>query len=101
MDYTNDPSGTLYSQLSNEHPNQHDYDMLAAIYAHLDGFTTVQSGTQKLPFGLSISQEAKNSDAENRSEWGKELRNNGRVALFERDFGDGNKLLTLVIWAQK
>jgi len=30
MDYTDDPS-------SNQHPNQHDYDQLASIYAHLDG----------------------------------------------------------------
>src|SRR4029453_1923478 len=30
MDYTNDPS-------TNQHPNQHDYDQLEAIYAHLDG----------------------------------------------------------------
>jgi hypothetical protein len=39
MDYTNSPA-------SNQHPNQHDYDMLAdlpgpeeAIYEHLDGFS--------------------------------------------------------------
>jgi hypothetical protein len=30
MDYTNNPS-------TNQHPNQHDYDQLEAIYAHLDG----------------------------------------------------------------
>ena len=29
MDYTNSPG-------SNQHPNQHDYDMLDAIYGHLD-----------------------------------------------------------------
>jgi hypothetical protein len=34
MDYTNDPS-------TNQHPNQHDYDQLEAIYAHLDSFTTI------------------------------------------------------------
>ena len=33
MDYTNDPDGPP----SNEHPNQHDYDQLESIYAHLDG----------------------------------------------------------------
>src|SRR6266545_6762256 len=36
MDYTNDPS-------TNQHPNQHDYDELVAIYSHLDSTTTVQS----------------------------------------------------------
>jgi len=36
MDYTNDPSGLAGTNgvLSNEYPNQHDYDMLATIYNH-------------------------------------------------------------------
>lgn len=33
MDYTSDPDGPP----SNEHPNTHDYEQLASIYAHLDG----------------------------------------------------------------
>ena len=34
MDYTNDPTGKAGTNgtLSNEHPNQHDYDQLATIY---------------------------------------------------------------------
>src|SRR3990167_937294 len=42
MDYTSDPSGTLADpdQLSNEHPNQHDYDQLGIIYSHFDSFTS-------------------------------------------------------------
>lgn len=95
MDYTNSPD-------SNQHPNPHDYEQLETIYAHLDGFTTIQSGTQKLPLGQSISQEILNgSDFGNRNEWGRELRNNGHVALYERDFGNGNKLVTFIIWAQE
>ncbi|MBI2443590.1 MAG: hypothetical protein HYV40_06845 [Candidatus Levybacteria bacterium] len=97
MDYTDNPSGPL----SNEHPNQHDYDMLGSIYAHLDGFTSVQSGTQQFPFGRSLAALVKEIDFESRSEWGKELRNNGRVALFERDFGGNNKVFTFVIWAHE
>lgn len=38
MDYTNNPVG-------NEHPNDHDRDQIAAIYAHLDSTTTVGQGT--------------------------------------------------------
>ena len=94
MDYTSDPS-------TNQHPNAHDYQELEIIYAHLDSFTTLQSGTQKLPQGLAIAQGVINSDFENRSDWGRELRNNGRVALYERDFGNGQKLFTFVIWAQE
>ncbi|HEY4481341.1 MAG TPA: hypothetical protein VI489_00660 [Candidatus Brocadiaceae bacterium] len=92
MDYTGDPN-------SNQHPNQHDYDMLETIYAHLDSFTTIQSGSQKLPLGLSVAGNVLNGDFENRSDWGKELRNNGHVALYERDFGGGFKLFTFIIWA--
>lgn len=101
MDYTDDPSGLLKNQFNNEHPNTHDYDELATIYGHLDSFTTIQSGTQKLPLGLSVAKRVQGGDFENKSEWGKELRNNGKVALYERDFGAGNKLLTFIILAQE
>lgn len=36
MDYTHDADGPP----SNEHPNAHDYDQLAADYAHLDSYST-------------------------------------------------------------
>lgn len=94
MDYTSDPT-------PNQHPDQHDYDELAAIYEHLDSFTTLKSGTQKLPLGSSIAKAVSEGNFENRSEWGKELRNNRRVALYERDFGGGHKLFTFIILAQE
>ena len=37
MDYTNNPAGPP----SNEHPNAHDFEELAIIYAHLDSSTTI------------------------------------------------------------
>lgn len=83
MDYTNNPE-------SNQHPNQHDLDQLEEIYTHLDGFTSV---------GQSVASIA-NGNFENRSDWGKQIRNNGVVAVFERDFGFGHKLLTHVIFAE-
>jgi hypothetical protein len=47
MDYTNDPDGgaggAVSNDPSNEHPNQHDYDEISIIYAHLDSFTTIAS----------------------------------------------------------
>src|SRR3989338_7937410 len=48
MDYTNDPDGTLSNpyQLSNEHPNAHDYSQLETIYAHLE--TTFNSVFSKI-----------------------------------------------------
>lgn len=94
MDYTNNPTG-------NEHPNAHDFDQLAIIYEHLDSFTTVQTGSLKLPLGQSIAAIIKNRDFDNLRDWGRELRNNRHVALFERDLGGGHKLVTFVIWAQE
>lgn len=93
MDYTSDPT-------SNQHPNQHDYDELGIIYAHTHSLTTVQSSIQKLPLGSSITKGVLSSDFENRSEWGKELKNNGHTAQYERDFGNGNKLITFIILTQ-
>lgn len=100
MDYTDDPSGLLKTQLNNEHPNTHDYDELAIIYSHFDNYTSIQSGTTKLPRGLTIAKGVLASAFEIKSEWGKELRNNGKVALFERDFGGGQKLITFIILAE-
>ncbi len=82
MDYTSDPS-------TNQHPNQHDYDELAIIYEHLDIFTTINQTKANIASG----------NLDNRADWGKELRNNGKVAVFERDFGGGNKVFTFVIFA--
>jgi len=86
MDYTSDPS-------TNQHPNQHDYDELELIYSHLDGFTTV---------GQIIGQIVKQGvmeNLDNPSEWGRQIKGNSRVAVYERDFGFGNKVFTFVIWA--
>ena len=95
MDYTNDPSGALFGQLSNEHPNTHDYEELDLIYAHLDTATTIKQTT--------VSKGNHNEDnLENRSEWGKEIRRDsrGHRSLHERDFGGGHKVFTFVIWAE-
>lgn len=96
MDYTNDPDGTIYGQPSNEHPNQHDYDMLETIYAHLDTTTTLKNDV--LPKGSS----GVDVDLSDPSEWGKEIRkdHDGRSSLFERDFGGGHKVFTFVFWAK-
>lgn len=93
MDYTNDPDGMLKGQLSNEHPNAHDYTQLEAIYAHLDSVTTV---------GQTVSGPGNRGEATNASEWGKSIREDGhgRPSLYERDLGNGEKVFTFVIWAK-
>ncbi len=85
MDYTNDPS-------TNQHPNQHDYDMLETIHSHLDSEATI---------GQTSSSNRQEVDHSDPSTWGKEIRNSsdGHGALYERDLGRGNKIFTFVIWA--
>ncbi len=102
MDYTNDPDGTLYGQLDNQHPNQHDYDELGIIYQHLDTFTTILSSVfNKKPSVSALAGETNDIDTSNPSEWGKTIQKgkDGRSVLHERDLGKGQKVFTFVIWA--
>lgn len=90
MDYTNDPS-------TNQHPNQHDYDELITIYSHADTSTTVsmQTAADNLPAAM------KGRDFDRESSWGqlKKRSRNGALETYERDFGNGHKLVTHVFWA--
>lgn len=97
MDYTSDPS-------SNQHPNQHDYDELGSIYTHLDADSGGGGGSDCPPRnpncrnGNSINGQ-ENGDLHSQAEWGQLVRTEGRTAVYERDFGDGNRVITFVIWA--
>lgn len=88
MDYTNSPE-------DNQHPNQHDYDQLVAIYSHTDSTTTLGSATLPKGNGAKI-------DLDNPSDWGKSLRKDGKNkdSLFGLDLGHGEKLFTFVVWAE-
>jgi hypothetical protein len=85
MDYTTDPT-------PNQHPNQHDYDMLAEIYAHLDSITTVGQTTQ------SGDNNARNGDGDEPKAWGKLVEKKNKQALYVQDFGQGHRILTFVIF---
>lgn len=87
MDYTGSPD-------SNQHPNQHDYDMLEQIYAHLDSFSTINQSLGQ------VAREMALGNLDNPGEWGRSIKDNGKVALYERDLGFGNKLFTFVIWTK-
>ncbi len=87
MDYTNDPS-------TNQHPNQHDYDQLEIIYAHLDATTTV---------GQTVTRGKSDVDTNgDPAAWGTEIRrsSDGRGSLYERNLGNNKKVFTFVIWAR-
>ena len=89
MDYFSN-TGANAGSTQSTHPNQHDYDQLAAIYAHLDSTSTIKATTVTSP-----------SVGDDRASWGRELYRaaDGSQSVFERDFGKGNKVITHVTWA--
>lgn len=108
MDYTTLPGGIYYvpdgafhkdAQLSNEHPNAHDYGELETIYKHLDSITTALNlnGTSSGTASVHIPD----INIENQSEWGKVIQksNDGRSSIYERDLGNGGTIFTFIIWA--
>ena len=77
--------------LGNAHPNNHDYQQLETIYAHLDSSTT----TAAVPAGFD------NADVSAQAAWGRLVAQSadGRSAFFVRDFGNGFRIITHVLWA--
>lgn len=82
MDYTSNPG-------TNQHPNQHDYDQLEAIYAHLDSFTTVAAALPGAEVGESPAS------------WGTLVAGSSShgKGVYVRNFGHGQMVITVVIWA--
>lgn len=81
MDYAN--------ALDNPSPNAHDYAQLEAIYAHLDSTTTIAA----MPAGFA------NANVHAQENWGTKVSDNGKSAIFIRDFGNGYQIITHVTWA--
>lgn len=119
MDYTNDPTGTAGTNgtLSNESPNQGDYDELLCIYdpasasktlststhscmgtGHLDSTTTLGQTTTSNAHMPSAMNEI---DLEGPGQWGHVIRGSRTQGheLYELDFGGGNRVYTFVTWA--
>ena len=82
MDYSTDPGST--------HPNQHDYDELALIYAHLDSSTTIIAAGAA---GGSGSAADADNDGTPRGA------SPSRGSWYVEDQGGGRYLLTHVYWA--
>jgi hypothetical protein len=96
MDYTSDPG-------PNQHPDQHDYQQLEAIYSHLDGGGSEPCRGGPKQCGDNGNGNGNNglagSDLNTPGEWGQLVRSQGRVAIYERDFGASHRVVTFVIWA--
>lgn len=85
MDYTSDPN-------TNQHPNQHDYDQLTGMYAHLDSVTTLSQNT--------LTGKAMPDTFDNPSDWGRLIKRGDKTAVFERNIGVGRKVFTFVVYAE-
>lgn len=103
MDYTNDPDGSLYDQLDNQHPNQHDLDELKEIYAHLNspGSGGGSGGGGGKGNGKKPSNVGATIDLNNPADWGKAVKQDaqGRNSLYERELPNGQVVITHVLWA--
>lgn len=99
MDYFSNTGANAGSTVST-HPNQHDYDELVLIYAHLDSTNTAFASAPGGSRGKSANA-GQDVDVSNPSAWGKEVSRDahGKQSLFERDLGNGEKVFTFVTWA--
>lgn len=93
MEYTSEPVG-------NETPDSHDFEQLAVIYGHSDGGSSGGGGGgggDKCPPKKPGCPA--NAELDSPSDWGQLVRSEGRHAIYERDFGNGNRVFTFVTWA--
>jgi hypothetical protein len=85
MEYTNVPAG-------NEHPDTHDYNQLASIYSHVHSASNLPTSSAATPPALAIGNTIK--------DWGRVIGTDkqGHHNKFERDLGNGVKVITHVTW---
>lgn len=90
MDYFSNTGANATSTLSTT-PNQHDFDELNIIYAHLDSTTTLASTTTTTT-GVDIDDDP--------NSWGQLVSQskNGRSSTYERFNHDGSMTVTHVFW---
>ena len=100
MDYTSSP-------ISNQHPDGHDYVQLELIYNHdhpvevEEGGGTCNPKAKKCKAGFSGPPAFDELDLDGPGQWGRLIgaSASGRTSVYELDFGNGNKIITHVIWA--
>jgi hypothetical protein len=85
MDYYHNTSA---SDTKSTHPNDHDYEQLASIYAHLDSTTTIGAAADG---SLAMNEDAKADRTER----------NDRIesSTIVESFADGSKRITRIVWA--
>lgn len=103
MDYTDDPDGSIKGQLDNQHPNNHDYQQLSAIYTHSDGGEGDGGGgdcNPRSPKCSGAAPPAFDMELPAIGQWGRLLRTSpdGGQSMFVQDFGNGHRVYTHVTW---
>lgn len=95
MDYTSDPLGPP----SNVSPNSHDLGQLLDIYDHFESPAAADGSAPGR--GRAAPPAMGQIDFETPNQWGRLVRSNanGRVQVYELDFGGGHKVITHVFWA--
>ena len=100
MDYSRDPDGTLADpdQLTNEFPNQHDYDQLGLIYQHTNDTKTTVGSTSA---ASALPPAARAIDTADPTQRGQlvHVSPDGGIAIYARDFDGGHQVITWVIRA--
>lgn len=99
MDYFSNTGANAGSTLST-HPNQHDYDQLSAIYAHLDSTSTIAARLTAIAAG---SEDSESEVTDDPNSWGALVKQskNGRSSNYERYNADGSRTLTHVFWTEE
>lgn len=90
MDYFSNTGANATSTVST-HPNQHDYDMLASIYAHLDSSTTI--GGTAAATGPTLAERP------GAVPYQSERRDSKRFSVLTERFSDGSMRVTHYTWA--
>lgn len=98
MDYYQNTSD---SDTTSTHPNQHDYDELGIIYQHLDTFNSafgIGGGVTTLSLPVTDGD-----DFEMPWTWGTPVSfdGRGRANVFVLDRGNGDELVTRVVWSSE
>ena len=82
MDYFSN-TGANATSTASTHPNQHDYDQLASMYAHLDATNTIQSAQSTDP---------------NAKPYKTERHDSRRESTIVETFADDSKRITHITW---
>lgn len=109
-DFYNDPlfSCMDYQESPYAYPDDHDYEMLAAIYAHTDTYSTVadtggtdgeSGGTCNAPPGKGCNKSGLPGN-EGDIGWGMSLGRRGHSESFIRIEPDGTRHITYVLWVE-